>query len=79
MSYFDVAITKITNEKDYFDLAILYFKAHDCENVPTFRQFLVVRNLKSKINEEYSSETTESETNHELVTEKHEELKKNSK
>ena len=39
MSYFDLTITKITDEKDAFDLAILYFKAHDCENVPTFRQF----------------------------------------
>ena len=70
MSYFDVDVTKISNEKKYFDLAILNFNANDCENAPKFRQFQDVRNLKSKIDENYNSETTESETNQELVTKK---------
>ena len=70
MSYFDVGVTKISNEKNAFDLAILNFNANDCENAPKFRQFQDVRNVKSKIDENYNSETTASETNQELVTKK---------
>lgn len=47
MSYFDMVVTEISNEKDDFDLAILNFNANDCENAPTYRQFQNVQSLKS--------------------------------
>ena len=70
MSHYDMAITKVSNEKDAFDLVTLNFNAHYCRNAPTFRQFQYVQNLKSKIDEKYNSETTESKTNQESVTKK---------
>ena len=73
MSYFDVAITKLSNEKDACDLVILNFVAYDCENAPSFRQFQYVRSFKSKIGENYNSETTESETDQESTTKRQEE------
>ena len=39
MSYFGVAITKTSNEKYAFDLAILNSNTNGCENTPTSRQF----------------------------------------
>ena len=65
-----MAVTEISNEKDAFDLADLNFEACDCENIPSFRQFQDVQNLKSMIDEEYNSNTTESEKNQEYVTKK---------
>lgn len=61
MSYFDLAITTISNENDAFDLVSLNFKANDCENAPTYRYCQNVRNLKNNIEEKYNSKTTELE------------------
>ena len=37
MSYFDLAVTKISNDNDAFDLVLLNFNANDCINAPTYR------------------------------------------